>query len=51
MLHRAFETTAELVAQLVLFALAFTLSTGFACSPRKFSCDQPRDEAAEVRTP
>ena len=51
MLSRVLETGVEVIAQLVVFALAFSLSTGMACNPKVMCDDSPRDEAAEVATP
>ena len=48
---KALEITGEVAAQVVVFILAFSLSTGLACSKKAVSCDDSRDEAAEVRTP
>lgn len=51
MLTKLAEYTGEGLAQAAVFLLAFSLSTGLTCNGKKVSCDQPRDEAAEVSAP
>jgi hypothetical protein len=51
MIHKLAEYTGEALAQASVFVLAFFLATGLTCNGKRLTCDQPRDEAAEVRAP
>jgi hypothetical protein len=51
MIHKLAEFGTEAAEHAAIFVLTFLLATGLTCNGRKVSCDQPRDEAAEVRTP
>ncbi len=51
MIHKLLDLGAEAAEHAFVFVLTLLLATGLTCSGRKLSCDQPRDEAAEVRTP
>lgn len=45
------ETTAEILANVVVFALALALSTSLSCGGKVTCREIPRNQAAEMGTP